>query len=111
VVLRRLLSGLFACALALAGVAGAPPTARAPGARWLAAEQLIAAPPARGEARLGRAGEVRVVPGAAGLPVALLPAPVGLAAIPPVYLLFPGGETRRPLTPGTPAWSARGPPV
>jgi hypothetical protein len=111
VVSRRVLSGLFSVALAVACVVAAPSATRAPGARWVAPDHAVAAPPGRGEVRVGRTGEGRLVPGlAAGPLLALLPV---AAVLPPVQARAskaPAGEHSTFSRVVSAAWSARGPP-
>jgi hypothetical protein len=83
---RRVLSGLFVAALALAGAAVAPVRPET-GSGWISAERPVVAQPGRSEPRVVRGGESRgvqshpllaLLPGAATLELSLasvLPAP------------------------------------
>jgi hypothetical protein len=111
VVSRRALGSLFSAALALACVVAAPSALRTPGAPWIGADHSVAAQPGRAEARVGRTGEGRLVPGLAASLLALLP--VATILPPPAGRAGTILDTdRSTVTRGVrSAWSARGPPA
>jgi hypothetical protein len=111
-VLRRVLSGVFSATLALACVVAAPSGTRATGTDRISADQVVLGQPGRGEVRVGRTGEVRLVPGlATGLSVALLPVAGGLPPRQASGLAAPAGERPRASSRTSSSWSARGPPA
>jgi hypothetical protein len=105
------LSGLFSVALAVACVVAAPLATRAPGARWVSPDHAVAAQPGRGELRVGRSGEGRLVPGLASGPLlALLPVTAGLPPVRARADKAPAGEHSTFSRIVSSGWSARGPP-
>jgi hypothetical protein len=105
---RRVLTGLFAAALALAGAAVAPASAERP-AGWVAAEQAALVQTGRAELRLVRASEGRGAPQHSFL--GLLPVVGALQPARAVALTAPTGAPARPSTTARAAHGARAPPV
>jgi hypothetical protein len=70
---RRVLSGLFAAALALAGAAVAPSSLARATSGWATHDQPALAQPGRGEVRVGRPPEGRGAPHPASPLLAILP--------------------------------------
>jgi hypothetical protein len=111
VVSRRVLSGLFSVALAVACVVAAPSATRAPGGGWVSPDHAVASQPGRGEVRIGRQGEGRLVTGlAAGPLLALLPVTAGLPPVQARVGKAPAGERSSFSRIVSASRSARGPP-